>query len=122
MSQYNFVLQSLHKGLKIEILLQFLTIEPHFVRIFADRISFRAKRSQRLTIEPRFVRKGCISWRLVGTAPRLKREIDKKKREEGKRARGQEGKKARKQESKRARGQEREDVKLRRCEDVKKGR
>ena len=38
------------------------------------------------TIEPRFVRKSCISWRLVGTGPRLKREIEKK---ESKRAREQ---------------------------------
>ena len=55
---------------------------------------------QFLTIEPRFVRKGCISWHLVGTAPRLKREIGKKQREEGKRARGQESKRARGQEGK----------------------
>jgi len=47
------------------------------------------------------VRKGCVSCRLVGTAPRLKREIDKKER-----ARGQESKRAREQEGKRARGQE----------------
>ena len=53
-----------------------------------------------------FVGKGCISWRLVGTAPRLQREIDKKEKEEGKRARKQEGKRARKQEGERARGQE----------------
>ena len=41
-------------------------------------------------IEPHFVRKGCISWRLVGTAPRLQREIENKERGEGKRARGRE--------------------------------
>ena len=40
---------------------------------------------QFLAIEPRFVRKGSVSCRLVGTAPRLKREMDKKER-----ARGQE--------------------------------
>ena len=41
-----------------------------------------------------FWRKGCVSCRLVGTAPRLKREIEKKEKEEGKRARGQESKRA----------------------------
>jgi len=49
------------------------------------------------------VRKGCVSCRLVGTALCLKREIEKKEKEEGKRARGQEGKRAIGQESKRAR-------------------
>ena len=38
------------------------------------------------------MRKGCVSWRLVGTGPRLKKEIEKKERREGKRARGKEGK------------------------------
>jgi len=57
------------------------------------------------------VRKGCVSWRLVATAPApaFKREIEKKeraRRQEGKRARGQEDKRARRQEGKRARGQE----------------
>ena len=44
---------------------------------------------QFLAIEPRFVRKGCVSCRLVGTAPApaFKREIEKKER-----ARGQEEK------------------------------
>ena len=46
--------------------------------------------SQFLAIEPRYVQKGCVSCRLVGTAPRLKREIEKEEKEEGKRARGQE--------------------------------
>jgi len=66
------------------------------------------------------VRKGCVSCRLVGTAPApaFKIEIEKKERakegtgqegQEGKRARGQEGKRARGQEGKRARG---EDVKM----------
>ena len=84
----------------------------NFTSVFGDRSSFRARIGcdrrrkfaillQFLTIEPHFVRKGCISWRLVGTAPRLKREIEKKEREEGKRARGQEGKRARGQEGKR---------------------
>jgi len=46
------------------------------------------------------VRKGCVSWHLVGTAlaPAFKREIEKKERargQEGKRARGQEGKRRR---------------------------
>ena len=49
------------------------------------------------------MRKGCVSCRLVGTAPApaFKREIEKKER-----ARGQEDKRARGQEGKRARGQE----------------
>ena len=44
---------------------------------------------QFLTIDPHFVRKGCVSCRLVGTAPApaFKREIEKKER-----ARGQEEK------------------------------
>ena len=47
---------------------------------------------QFLAIEPRFVRKGCVSCRLVGTAPApaFRREIEKKER-----ARGQEGKRRR---------------------------
>ena len=47
---------------------------------------------QFLAIEPHFVRKGCVSWRLVGIAPApaFKREIEKKEK-----ARGQEGKRAR---------------------------
>ena len=67
---------------------QFLSIEPHFVRKGCDRPYEIAILPQFLTIEPHFVRKGCISWRLVGTAPGLKREIEKRKR-------GQESKKAR---------------------------
>ena len=47
-------------------------------------------------IEPRFLRKGCVSCRLVGTAVCLKREIETKEKEED-----------REQEGKRARGQER---------------
>ena len=44
---------------------------------------------QLLAIEPHFVRKGCVSCRLVATAPAsaFKREIEKKEK-----ARGQEGK------------------------------
>ena len=45
---------------------------------------------QFLAIEPRFVRKGCVSCRLVGTAPRLQKR--NRKEGEGKRAREQEGK------------------------------
>ena len=52
---------------------------------------------QFLVIEPRFVRKGCVSCRPVGTAPRLQ----ERNRKEG------ESKRAREQEGKRARGQER---------------
>ena len=66
-----------------------------------------------LAIEPRFMRKGCVSCRLVGTAPApaFRREIEKLEKkerargQEGKRARGQEGKRAGGQEGKRARGQ-----------------
>ena len=67
----------------------------NFTSVFGDRTSFRAKGLRRtreitillqfLAIEHRFVRNGCVSCRLVVTAPRLKREIDKKER-----ARGQE--------------------------------
>ena len=71
---------------------------------------------QFLAIEPRFVRKGCVSCRLVGTAPApdFRREIEKKERARG--ARGQEGKRARGQEGERARGRE---GKRSRCEDEK---
>ena len=57
---------------------------------------------QFLAIEPHFVRKGCVSCRLVGTAPApaFKREIEKKEK-----ARGQEGKRRR--------------CEMRRCEDEK---
>ena len=100
----------------------------------ADRTSFRAKGCrghfkiaalpQCLTIELHCLRKTCISWRLVGTAPCLKREVEKKEREEGKRASGQAGKRAREQESKRARRQEGtrakgQEGKKARCEDEK---
>ena len=77
---------------KIAILPHFLAIEPHFVRKGCDRHFKIAISPQFLAIEPRFVRKGCVSCRLVGTAPRLKREIETKEKEEGKRAREQEGK------------------------------
>ena len=65
---------------------------------------------QFLAIAPHFVRKGCVSCRLVGAAPApaFRREIEKKER-----ARGQEDKKRR---CERARGQE---GKRRRCEDVR---
>ena len=54
-------------------------------------------------IETRFVQKGCVSCRLVGTAPRAQEKIEKKEDARIKRARGQERKG---QESKRAREQE----------------
>ena len=73
--------------LQIATLLQFLAIEPHFVRKVAPDALQIATLPQFLAIEHRFVRKGCVSCRLVGTAPRLKREIKKKER-----ARGQESK------------------------------
>ena len=72
----------------------------NFTAVLGDRTSFRAKRLRReagnrnftqfLAIEPRFVRKGCVSRRLVGTAPRLQ-ERNRKERE-SKRAREQGGK------------------------------
>ena len=68
-------------GLQIAILLQLLAIELHFVR------------------------KGCVSCRLVGTAPRLQER--NRKEGESKRAREQEGKR------------ECEDVRMRSCEDEK---
>ena len=71
------------------------SVISHFVRKGCRRGCKIAISPQFLAIEPRFVRKGCISPRLVGTAPRLKREIEKKEKEEGKRARGQESKRAR---------------------------
>jgi len=83
------------RGCKIAISPQFLAIEPRFVRKGCDRHLKTAILPQFLAIEPRFVRKSCVSCRLVGTAPRLKREIEKKEKEEGKRARGQESKRAR---------------------------
>ena len=67
---------------------------------FGDRTSFRAKGlrpdprnrnlPQFLAIELHFVRKGCVSCRLVGTAPRLQER--NRKEGESKRAREQEGK------------------------------
>ena len=89
-----FVRKGCDGTVKIAISPQFLTIEPHFVRKGCDGRLKIAILPQFLTIEPHFLQKGCVSWRLVGTAPRLKREIEKKEREEGKRARGQEGKRA----------------------------
>ena len=78
--------------------------------ISCERVAIGQEESQfylsLLAIEPRFVLKGCVSCRLVGTAPApvFRREIEKKER-----ARGQEGKRARGQKGKRARG---EDVKM----------
>ena len=110
--------------LQIALLPQFLAIEPHFVRkscggrlanrtftsVLGDRTSFRAKGLRRTTCISQFYlsfRKGCVSCRLVGTAPApaFKREIEKKER-----ARGQEGKRARGEDVRW------EDVKMRRCE------
>ena len=75
------------------------SVISHFVRKGCRRGCKIAISPQFLAIEPRFVRKGCISSRLVGTAPRLKREIEKKEKEEGKRM--QESKRAGEQEGKR---------------------
>jgi len=85
-----FMRKGCRRGCKIAISLQFLAIEDRFVRKGCRRGCEIAISLQFLAIEARFVRKGCVSCRLVGTAPRLKREIEKKEKEEGKRARGQE--------------------------------
>ena len=70
---------------------QRLTLEPRFVRKGCRRACKIAKIQQFLTLEPHFVRpSGHISWLLVGTACGLKRDKKKKEREtvtEGKRER-----------------------------------
>ena len=102
----HFVRKGCDRTREIAILHQFLAIEPHFARKGCDRTREIAILQQFLAIEPCFVRKGCVSCRLVGTAPRLR----ERNRQEG------ESKRAREQESKRARGQEskraRENVKM----------
>ena len=98
-------------------------IEARFVRKSCRRDCKIAILPQFLAMQPRFVRKGCVSCRLVGTAPPLKREIEKKEKEEGTRARGQE--RMWRCEDVRMWGCEDvrmwgcEDVKMRRCEDVR---
>jgi len=86
----HFVRKGCRGTLKIAILAQFLAIEPHFVLKGCRRGCKIAILPQFLAIEPRFVRKGCISCRLVGTAPRLQER--NRKEGESKRAREQEGK------------------------------
>ena len=107
----SFVRKGCDGHFKIAILHQFLAIETRFVRKGCDRHFKNAILQQFLAIEPHFVRKGC-------RCPAPKREIEKKEKEEGKRAREQEGK--------RERGQERlwrcEDVKMWGCEDVRMSR
>jgi hypothetical protein len=76
--------------LEIAILLQFLAMEPHFVRKGCARTNEIAILPQFLAMEPHFVRKGCVSCRLVGTAPRLQER--NRKEGDSKRAREQEGK------------------------------
>ena len=72
----------------------------------------KLKSQQFLAIEPHFVRKGCVSCRLVGTAPRLQER--KRKEGDGKRTRGEDVKMW-------GCGDEQmwgwEDVKMSRCED-----
>ena len=91
--------------------------------ISCERVAAEDVESQFLpqfwTIEPHFVRKVCISWRLVGTAPRLKREIEKKEKEEGKRARGKEGKREKMWRCEDEKMWRWEGVKMRGCEDEK---
>ena len=75
---------------------------------------------QFLAIEPHFVRKGCVSCRLVGTAPApaFKREIEKKER-----ARGQDVRRCEDEKIWRWEDEEKMrrwgDEKMRRCEDEK---
>ena len=99
--------------------------DRNFNKVFDDRTSFRAKRLRRTTwirnvttqflaIEPHFVRKGCVSCRLIGTAPRLQER--NRKEGDGKRARGQEGERRRCEDEKMWRW---ENVKMWRCEDEK---
>ena len=84
-----FVRKGCRGTIKIAISLhmQFLAIEARFVRNGCCRDGKIAISPQFLAIQPRFVRKGCVSCRLVGIAPRLKREMEKKEKEESKRAR-----------------------------------
>ena len=89
------------------------TENRNFTSFFTDRTSFRAKRLPPRMLNRNFTAvfddRNLISCERVAFSgaslalPRLKREIEKKEREEGKRARGQEGKRE----------------KMRRCEDVK---
>ena len=103
-----------------------------FTSVFGDRTSFRVKGlcaghlairnfTSFLAIEPRFVRKGCVSCRLVGTAPApaFRREIENKER-----GRGQDEKMWRWADVKMWRCEDEqmwrwEGVKMRRCEDEK---
>ena len=121
-TEARFVRKGFRGTLKIAISPHFLVIEARFVRKGCRRGCKLAISLQFLPIEPRFVRKGCVSCRLVGTAPRLKREIEKKEKEEGKRARGQESKRARENVKMWRREDVMwrwEDVKMWGCEDVK---
>ena len=114
----------------IAILLQFLPIEPYFVRTgcdrhfkiaillqhFHDRTSFRTKRLQPEVPKSQFYlsfsRSNLISCERVafpGASLALQernRKEGERRGQEGERARGPEGKRARGQESKRARGPE----------------
>ena len=94
-----FVRKGCRRGCRIVILYNFLaiqaaevinhnfTIEARFVRKGCRRGCRIAILHPILVIEPRFVRKDCVSCRFVGTAPRLKRDIEKTEKEEDKRAR-----------------------------------
>ena len=74
---------------RLAILPQFL---PHFVRKSCAGQVEIAILLQFLVIEHHFVRKGCVSCRLVGTAPAPRLQKRNRKEGEGKRARGQEEK------------------------------
>ena len=99
----HFVRKGCRGHFKIAIL---PAIEPHFVRssreviksqfhisfwrsnlISCETVAAEVIKSQFhrrfLAIEPRFVRNGCVSCRLVGTAPRLKRKMETKERARG---------------------------------------
>jgi len=119
----------LHRTRGVAILLQRLAIaglrpdagNRNFISVCGDRTSFCAKEfagrfanrnfTSVFAIETRFVRKGCVSCRLVGTALRAQ----EKNRKEGGRQ-NQESKRAREKKGKRAKGQKnkrvREDVKM----------
>ena len=77
---------------QIAILPQSFAIEPRFVRKGCPRTSVKENRNFTAVFGDRtsFRAKGCVSNRLVGTAPRLQERNRRRREQEGKRARGQE--------------------------------
>ena len=61
---------------------QFLTSNVHVVRKGCRRRIRIAILPRFWTSDVHFVRKGCVSWRSGGTAPGLKREIERRARED----------------------------------------